>query len=209
MIVRLPPFAPGQTIGLLGGSFNPPHAGHRLISELALRRLRLDRLWWLVTPGNPLKIPAGSPDNARARRGGAAADARSAHRRDRLRGGDRLALHLPDDRLAAAPRAGRRASSGSWAPTIWANFISGGAGATIADLAPIVVVDRPGSTLRALAGRAGARSGPLPPPGGEAARFARLAAARVPVPARAALRPVVDGVAARRSSDVRRIVLKS
>ena len=44
--VRLPSFAPGQAIGLLGGSFNPPHDGHRLISELALRRLRLDRLWW-------------------------------------------------------------------------------------------------------------------------------------------------------------------
>src|ERR1700709_1037607 len=52
---RLPRFAPGQAIGLLGGSFNPPHAGHRLISEIALTRLRLDRLWWLATPGNPLK----------------------------------------------------------------------------------------------------------------------------------------------------------
>jgi nicotinate-nucleotide adenylyltransferase len=42
-------------IGLLGGSFNPPHAAHRAISLLALKRLRLDRVWWLVTPGNPLK----------------------------------------------------------------------------------------------------------------------------------------------------------
>src|SRR5271154_7424685 len=57
--VRLPRFARGQAIGLLGGSFNPPHDGHRLISELALRRLRLDRLWWLATPGNPLKSAAG------------------------------------------------------------------------------------------------------------------------------------------------------
>src|SRR5450432_3768952 len=56
--VRLPVFAPGQAIGLLGGSFNPPHEGHRLISEIALRRLRLDRLWWLATPGNPLKSTA-------------------------------------------------------------------------------------------------------------------------------------------------------
>ena len=53
--VRLPPHGSQQTIGLLGGSFNPPHEGHRLISELALKRLRLDRVWWLVTPGNPLK----------------------------------------------------------------------------------------------------------------------------------------------------------
>jgi nicotinate-nucleotide adenylyltransferase len=42
-------------IGLLGGSFNPPHAAHRAISLAALKRLGLDRVWWLVTPGNPLK----------------------------------------------------------------------------------------------------------------------------------------------------------
>jgi nicotinate-nucleotide adenylyltransferase len=42
-------------IGLFGGSFDPPHEGHVLVSRLALTRLRLDRLWWLVTPGNPLK----------------------------------------------------------------------------------------------------------------------------------------------------------
>jgi nicotinate-nucleotide adenylyltransferase len=42
-------------IGILGGSFNPPHAAHRLISETALKRLRLDKVWWVVSPGNPLK----------------------------------------------------------------------------------------------------------------------------------------------------------
>ncbi|MGJ0508623.1 MAG: nicotinate-nucleotide adenylyltransferase [Methylocystis sp.] len=42
-------------IGLFGGSFNPPHEGHLLASRLALTRLGLDRVWWLVTPGNPLK----------------------------------------------------------------------------------------------------------------------------------------------------------
>ena len=55
---RLPPFAPGMRIGLLGGSFNPPHEGHALVTRLALTRLRLDRVWWLVTPGNPLKSKA-------------------------------------------------------------------------------------------------------------------------------------------------------
>ncbi|MFM9938460.1 MAG: nicotinate-nucleotide adenylyltransferase [Hyphomicrobiaceae bacterium] len=49
----------GQRIGLLGGSFNPPHAAHRLISETALKRLGLDRVWWIVTPGNPLKSDRG------------------------------------------------------------------------------------------------------------------------------------------------------
>ena len=53
--VTLPPHARGLGIGLLGGSFNPPHDAHRRLSLLALKRLRLDRIWWLVTPGNPLK----------------------------------------------------------------------------------------------------------------------------------------------------------
>lgn len=44
-----------RTIGLLGGSFNPAHAGHRAISLAAIRALGLDELWWLVSPGNPLK----------------------------------------------------------------------------------------------------------------------------------------------------------
>lgn len=52
---KLPPFAAGMRIGLFGGSFNPPHEGHRAVSLLALRRLRLDRIWWLVSPANPLK----------------------------------------------------------------------------------------------------------------------------------------------------------
>ncbi|MGI3128306.1 nicotinate-nucleotide adenylyltransferase [Nitratireductor sp. PBL-C9] len=45
----------GMAVGLFGGSFNPPHAGHALVAEIAMRRLRLDQLWWIVTPGNPLK----------------------------------------------------------------------------------------------------------------------------------------------------------
>ena len=53
--LRLPVTAPGMRIGLYGGSFNPPHAGHRLVSKTALTRLDLDCIWWIVTPGNPLK----------------------------------------------------------------------------------------------------------------------------------------------------------
>ena len=49
-------------IGLLGGSFNPAHAAHRRISLAAIRALDLDEVWWLVSPGNPLK--AGAPDMA-------------------------------------------------------------------------------------------------------------------------------------------------
>lgn len=44
-----------MVVGLFGGSFNPPHQGHLLVAEIALRRLGLDQLWWMVTPGNPLK----------------------------------------------------------------------------------------------------------------------------------------------------------
>ncbi len=48
-------------IGLFGGSFDPPHEGHVLVSRVALTRLGLDRLWWLVTPGNPLKVAKELP----------------------------------------------------------------------------------------------------------------------------------------------------
>jgi nicotinate-nucleotide adenylyltransferase len=52
---RVPPHAPGMRIGLFGGTFDPPHEAHLAATLLALKRLRLDRVWWLVTPGNPLK----------------------------------------------------------------------------------------------------------------------------------------------------------
>ena len=51
----LPFHTNGMRIGLLGGSFNPPHDAHRTISLFAIKRLKLDRVWWLLTPGNPLK----------------------------------------------------------------------------------------------------------------------------------------------------------
>ena len=56
---RLPPHAPGMRIGLFGGTFDPPHQAHRAACLIALARLRLDRVWWLVTPGNPLKDTRG------------------------------------------------------------------------------------------------------------------------------------------------------
>jgi nicotinate-nucleotide adenylyltransferase len=53
--LRMPYVEKGMQVGLFGGSFNPPHAGHALVADIALRRLALDQLWWMVTPGNPLK----------------------------------------------------------------------------------------------------------------------------------------------------------
>jgi len=54
-MARLPSHAPGMKIGLFGGTFDPPHEAHLAACLIAMRRLELDRVWWLVTPGNPLK----------------------------------------------------------------------------------------------------------------------------------------------------------
>ncbi|MGR3491912.1 MAG: nicotinate-nucleotide adenylyltransferase, partial [Shimia sp.] len=51
----------GMVVGLLGGSFDPPHKGHVHITKQALKRFGLDRVWWLVSPGNPLKPHGPAP----------------------------------------------------------------------------------------------------------------------------------------------------
>lgn len=60
-VTALPLAAAGMRIGLFGGSFNPAHEGHRLVALQCLRRLRLDKVWMLVSPGNPLKENAALP----------------------------------------------------------------------------------------------------------------------------------------------------
>lgn len=57
----LPAARPGQVIGLLGGSFDPAHAGHVHITKAALARFGLDHVWWMVSPGNPLKSRGPAP----------------------------------------------------------------------------------------------------------------------------------------------------
>ncbi len=54
-----PPPVPALRVGLLGGSFNPAHEGHRYVSLEAIKRLGLDQVWWLVSPQNPLKAASG------------------------------------------------------------------------------------------------------------------------------------------------------
>ncbi|WP_439491574.1 nicotinate-nucleotide adenylyltransferase [Blastomonas fulva] len=67
--------------GLLGGSFNPAHRGHRAISLFAMEALGLDEIWWMVSPGNPLKAGASDMASLKAR----LASARKMSRRSRIR----------------------------------------------------------------------------------------------------------------------------
>ena len=91
-----------RRIGLLGGSFNPAHAGHRGISLAAIEALGLDEMWWLVSPGNPLKPAVGmAPLSARL------ASARRMARAARIRPTDieaRLGTRYTVDTLAALVR---------------------------------------------------------------------------------------------------------
>ena len=65
MRAGLPIAAAGMVVGLLGGSFDPAHAGHVHATRQALARLGLDRVWWLVSPGNPLKPRGPAPMDER------------------------------------------------------------------------------------------------------------------------------------------------
>ncbi len=151
----LPPHARGQRIGLFGGSFNPPHAGHRAACLIAMHRLRLDRVWWLVSPGNPLKDNGALPPAAERTM---AAQRVAAHPRIAITGfeatlgspytcdtvatlkarcpGVRFVWLMGADSLAGFHR--------------WKNW------RLIAETFPMAVVDRPGSTLRAVQTRAAA-----------------------------------------------------
>jgi len=152
MTVRLPPHPRGLRIGLLGGSFDPPHEGHLAISRIALRRLKLDRVWWLVTPGNPLKDVARLPAlEARL----AACRALARHPRiimsdveaqigarytyDTLR---YLVRRCPGAKLVWIMGADNLTSFHRWGH--WRD---------IARLVPIAVIDRPGATLKASGAR--------------------------------------------------------
>lgn len=75
-----PPARAGMVIGLLGGSFDPAHRGHAHITREALKRFGLDEVWWLVTPGNPLKTRGPAPMATRM----AAANAVMDHPRVRI-----------------------------------------------------------------------------------------------------------------------------
>ena len=152
-MVRLPPHAPGMRIGLYGGTFNPAHAGHRHVSLLAMRRLRLDRLWWVVTPGNPLKERGGlAPACERA----AAAQVLARH--------PRIDVTCFEEEIGAAFTVETLTYVAARCETVRFVWIMGADSLAsfhrwrgwrrIARLMPFAVIDRPGWTLRAAGSRA-------------------------------------------------------
>ena len=147
--------ARGQRIGLFGGSFNPPHEGHRAASLIALRRLGLDWIWWLVSPGNPLKDTSGLPPVEQRIE---AARIAAAHPRILVTGYEQtlgspftcdtvavLSQRLPDIHFVLLMGADSFADLHLWKR--WR---------LIVETMPIGVIDRPGSTLRVAQSRAAA-----------------------------------------------------
>lgn len=155
--VRMPLAMPGQRIGLLGGSFNPAHRGHLQISRFALQRLRLDRVWWLVSPGNPLKSRAQLPaqdDRIETARRIACADTRIV-----VTG---LESGLPSTFTAATLRFLRRRLPET--RFVWLmgadclqQFHRWHEWQGILDSIPVAVVDRPGWRLKAMSSKAARR----------------------------------------------------
>lgn len=146
---RIPPHFRGQRIGLFGGTFDPPHEAHLAACLLALKRLALDRVWWLVTPGNPLKDTSGlAPLDERV----AAARALAHHPRIDITGVEAeigvrysydtiryLVSHCPGVRFVWIMGADNLRSFHRWQK--WRG---------IAGMVPIVVIDRLGPSLYAM-----------------------------------------------------------
>jgi len=151
--LRLPAHTPGLKIGLFGGTFDPPHAAHRAACLLAMARLGLDRVWWLVTPGNPLKDTRGLSSlaeriaaakklahNPRIVVTGVEAQMRSRYTHDTVR---TLAARCRGVHFVWIMGADNLRSFHRWQK--WRQ---------IANIVPIAVVDRVGPSLYATAGPA-------------------------------------------------------
>ena len=149
----MPPYTPGMRIGLFGGTFDPPHSAHRDASLLAMKRLKLDRIWWLVTPGNPLKDTRGlQPLEKRI----AAARALTHHPRIDVTGLEAVInTRYTYDTLEFLKRRCRgvkfvwvMGADNLRSFSRWQNWRG------IANLMPMAVVDRMGSSLYAIGSRA-------------------------------------------------------
>jgi nicotinate-nucleotide adenylyltransferase len=147
--LRLPPHSRGMRIGLFGGSFDPPHAAHRAACLIAMKELGLDRVWWLVTPGNPLKDHSGLaplPERIAAARvlahhpridvTGIEAEIGAQYTYDTVRF---LRARCPGVRFVWIMGADNLRSFHRWQK--WRS---------IAAMVPIVVIDRPGPSLYAM-----------------------------------------------------------
>jgi nicotinate-nucleotide adenylyltransferase len=141
------PVGEGLRIGLLGGSFDPAHGGHLYVSEIAKKALKLDYVWWLVSPGNPLK-PDPEPLSVRVMRAG-----NVAHGSGIIVTGieDRLRTRYTVDTVTALKRRFPQVTF------IWLmgsdnleQFSRWRRWQSIAAGIPIAVVRRPGSVLAAL-----------------------------------------------------------
>ncbi len=152
-ITALPLSEPGMRIGLFGGSFNPPHEGHALVSRQMLKRLGLDAVWWLVSPGNPLKDHDDlAPLDQRVRAARKLAESRRVHVTGfEAAHGFRytfdtlsfLKRRLPERHLVWIMGSDNLASFHKWEH--WQD---------IAALMPMAVYVRPGSSRRAMRSRA-------------------------------------------------------
>ena len=139
----LPPAFPGQVIGLLGGSFDPAHAGHVNLTRQALARFGLTHVWWMVSPGNPLK-----------RRGPAALELRMQTARHVMQH-PRVTITDLEARIGTRYTADTLAAVLSRNPATDFVWVMGADNLTgfhrcrnwraIAAMMPIAVVDRPGS----------------------------------------------------------------
>lgn len=148
--------ASGMRIGLLGGTFDPPHEAHREISLTALKRLGLDQVWWLVTPGNPLKTSKPASLESRVK----AARTLARHPRIAITGfcaGSAYTIDLllelkrrfPGVNFVWLMGADNLAEFHCW--RAWEDIFAA---------LPIAVLDRPGFRLKARAGKAAQRFAP-------------------------------------------------
>ncbi len=139
----------GRRIGLFGGSFNPPHAGHRQLAEEALRRLRLHEVWWLPTRRNPLKPADIYADHAQRL---AQTRALASHPRFRVQDIEwQLGIDYTIDLLKAlAPLLQQGQCVWLMGADSFATLHRWKQWRQIISIIPLAVFDRPGATLAAL-----------------------------------------------------------
>lgn len=180
-----------QRVGLLGGSFNPAHDGHLHISSLALKSLKLDQLWWLVSPGNPLKPKLGM-----------------ASLKDRMRVARRISACNPDivvsdieNSLSTCHTVDTIESLKAEFPEIFFVWVMGAdllvqvpqwkRWRSLFKMVPIAIFARPAYSARVLSGKAARRFN-----GSRVARYRIGSLAKMPPPAWAYVRTRLNGQSA-------------